>query len=263
MKVTQIDVGKMTNWMNLWLGAAYNTNVNTKFSVNNPFNIIYIYDWRDTNSTTNVCVRLVNGANLPSAGLTVATPIPMYIQGIYNCPNSAYLDSTNTTASAPASIAADAITILSPNWVDKASSGSVDSWHELGIDAANDTVNTAMIAGIVPSTGTGGTQNSGGAMNFPRLLEDWGSSVHATLTLNTSIVCLFNSTWATGRFVIPGTYYYAPYHRYFAFDLNYTSSAKMPPGTPNICRLVRAAWCNPPPGTISYAPSPTLDFVAR
>ena len=100
------------------------------------------------------------------------------------------------------------------------------------------TVNaTAMIAGIVPSTGTGTTQNSGGAMNFPRLLEDWRS---ATLTLNTSIVCLYSSTWATGRFLIPGNYYYAPATRNFAFDQNYTISAKMPPGTPNICRLIRA-----------------------
>jgi hypothetical protein len=37
----------------------------------------------------------------------------------------------------------------------------------------------------------------------------------------------------------------------------------MPPGTPNICRLVRASWCNPPPATVTYAPSPTLDFVPR
>jgi hypothetical protein len=119
-----------------------------------------------------------------------------------------------------------------------------------------------MIAGIVPSTGTGSTDYSGGANNFPRLLENW-STGSTTLTLNTSIVCLFSSTWATSPFQVPGNYYDAPHLRQFSFDLNYTSSAKMPPGTPNICRLIRADWCNPPPGDVTFAPSPTLDFVPQ
>jgi hypothetical protein len=153
-------------------------------------------------------------------------------------------------------VAADAISILSPAWND---SGTSSELHQT---ASSDTVNTAMIAGIVPSTGTGSTQNSGGAMNFPRLLEDWSTGT-TTLTLNTSIVCLFSSTWATGQFLRPGNYYYAPHLRQFSFDQNYTISSKMPPGTPNICRLIRATWANPPPGVTNYTPSPTLDFVSQ
>ncbi|HEX3798266.1 MAG TPA: hypothetical protein VH413_06145 [Verrucomicrobiae bacterium] len=275
VNLMQVDVGALTNWMGLngWLTT--NAYTSAKFGNNNPFNIIYIVDYRTTNSSTLTAVRLVNGANLPAAGLTVATPNPLYIQGVYNCPNSAYLDTTNTTQSAPASVACDALTILSPSWQDygptytngtKKSGGKtvpnvVSS--ELAQNAANDTVNAAIIAGIVPSTGTTASTYSGGANNLPRLLEDWGNSVSATLTLNTSIVCLYNSTWATGPFVLPGTYYYAPSQRNFSFDLNYTLSSKMPPGTPNICRLVRAAWCNPPPQTVTFAPSPTLDFVPQ
>ncbi len=258
VNLTQIDVGRMTNWMATWLPT--NSNTSAKFGANNPFNIIYVADYRTTNSTTLTAVRLYNGVNLPTAGLTVATPNPLYIQGIYNCPTAAYQGTTNTTASAPSSVACDALTILSPHWVDYGTKLPNNNSSELGQSALNDTVNTAIIAGIVGSTGTGSTQYSGGANNLPRLLEDWTS---ATLTLNTSIVCLYNSSWATGKFVLPGTYYYAPSQRNFSFDQNYTISTKMPPGTPNICRLVRAAWCNPPPGTVTFAPSPTLDFVPQ
>jgi len=248
--VTQIDVGLLTNWMNTWLSAAYNTNVNAKFN-NNPFNIIYVADFR-TPSSTLYAVRLTDGQNLPSAGLTVATPNPIYIWGNYDCP-TAFLGQTNTTQSPPSSVAGDALTILSPHWTDSG------SYSELGEAATSDTVNCAVIAGIVPSTGTGATQYSGGANNFPRLLEDWRS---ATLTLNTSMICLFSSTWATGRFVLPGTYYYAPGVRNFAFNQNYATSSGMPPGTPNICRLIKANWCNPRPNDITY-PDVTLDFVPQ
>ena len=48
---------------------------------------------------------------------------------------------------------------------------------------------------------------SGGVHNLPRLLEDRGA---CTLTLNTSIISLFNSARATGQFLNPGTYYVRP-----------------------------------------------------
>ena len=121
----------------------------------------------------------------------MATPNPIYIWGNYNCP-PAYLGTTNTTASAPASVAGDAVTFLSPSWQDSGSTSSYST--ELGETAVSATYNTAMIAGNVPSTGTGSTNYSGGVNNLPRLLEDWSS---ATLTANTSFVCLFSSTWAT------------------------------------------------------------------
>jgi hypothetical protein len=256
VNVIQIDVAKMTNWMytNMYVYGIGAPAGNTKFNIaNNPLNIVYVADFR-TGGGALYAIRLVNGTTLPAAGLTVATPNPMYIQGLYNCPTTLGQNSTNTTLSSPASVACDAITILSPHWSD-----ALDL-TALAETATSDTVNTAIIAGIVPSTGTGSTQYSGGANNFPRLLEDWSN---ATLTLNTSMVCLFSSTWATGKFVLPGTYYYAPATRNFSFDLNYTSSAKLPPGTPKICRLIRATWCNPMPGDITYAPSPTLDFVPQ
>jgi hypothetical protein len=89
-------------------------------------------------------------------------------------------------------------------------------------------VNAAILTGIVYSTDGSSNHFSGGVMNVPRLLEDWSGD---TLTLNTSIVNLFNSARATNRFVNPGVYYFAP-TRQFSFDQNFTHFAKLPPGTP-------------------------------
>jgi hypothetical protein len=57
-------------------------------------------------STPGSAVRLVNGAQLPSQGLSVVTENPVYIRGDYN-----------TVAKVPAAVLADAITVLSNNWV--------------------------------------------------------------------------------------------------------------------------------------------------
>ena len=56
----------------------------------------------------------MDGTNLPPNGFTVATPNPLYIWGIYNCPTVATQGTTNTLATSPSSVACDAITILSP-----------------------------------------------------------------------------------------------------------------------------------------------------
>ena len=73
-----------------------------------------------------------------------------------------------------------------------------------------------------------------------------------TLTLNTSIVNLFNSTRATTQFKNPGTYYYAP-SRQFSFDVNFMTSYKQPPGTPMLNAVLRSKWTVPPPSTTTYA----------
>src|SRR5208283_225228 len=143
----------------------------------------------------------IAGANLPS-GFTVGTPNPLYVWGNYNCPNAAYLNTTNTTTCYPASLASDALTILSPAWQDSKSANPLPS----SPNASSDTVNAAILTGNVPSTGSGATQFSGGVMNLPRLLEAWSSSSgssYQTLALNTSLVNLFASTRATNRFQNP------------------------------------------------------------
>ncbi len=236
---TQIDVGKFNTWMGT------NSTVLSKFSSSLPLNIVYVADYRTASSSLLHAVRLTNAATLPPNGLTVATPGPLYIEGNYNCPSNTFLGTTNTTASVPSSVISDAVTILSPNWKD---SNDANSSSTLSSRAAtNATVNTAIITGVVYSTDATATGFSGGVVNMPRLLEDWQTSSR-TLTLNTSMVNLYNSTWATNQWQTPGTYYYAP-TRNFNFDQNFTQSSKLPPGTPLMHQLQRAVWCNPVPGT--------------
>jgi hypothetical protein len=107
-----------------------------------------------------------------------------------------------------------------------------------------------MLSGIVYSTGSASSQYSGGVMNLPRLLEDWSS---VTLTLNTSIVNLFNSVQASAQFRFPGDYYYAPNARNFNFDANFLDFRKLPPGTPTLPVINRMRWAVPPPSVTNYA----------
>src|SRR5207249_2951047 len=111
----------------------------------------------------------------------------------YNAPDTTP-GSTNTGA--PASLVADAITILSGAWQD-GNTGTYDTR-----DASNTTINAAVLAGIVPSNSS---YFSGGVENFFRLLETWSSD---TLTFNGSIVALFPSQTAIAPWGI--TTYTAP-----------------------------------------------------
>lgn len=241
--LTQIDV----NLYNRWL--LTNSSISTKFASSSKYpNIAYVADNRTPSSTVLYSVRLTNGVAIPTngtTGFTLATPNALYVWKDYNAPNAVNLGSTNTTGTQPASFACDAFNVLSANWSDSASFGSYGSQSA----AVSTTVNAALITGIVPTTGTTTTTFSGGVHNLPRLLENWSSR---TLTLNTSIVCLFNSTMATNRFVWPGTTYNPP-TRNFNFDNNLATVTKQPPGTPMLSVILRATWRNPPINTTNYA----------
>lgn len=240
----QIDLGRY----NLW--ALTNSEVRSKLGVNassgvqNVPNLIYVADYRTNTATALSGIRLTNGAALPWRGLTVATPNPLYTIGNYNSP---VLNSTNTTQAKPAALISDALTILSPKWNDANSS------KKLGNRIPGDTtVNAAIITGIVYSDPSDGLPFSGGVMNLPRLLEDWNGK---TLWLNTSVVNLYNSRFATNKWVSTSdanAYYSAP-NRQFSFDLNFTDNTKLPPGTPGLSAMIRSKWVSPPPGVVNYA----------
>lgn len=248
---TQIDVGKYSSWI------ASNTMVLAKYPKGSGCypTIVYVADNRTTNSTTMNAVRLTNGIAPPSnggLGFTVATPNPLYIIGHYNSSSNGIpvnLGTTNTSAALPCSLMSDSLTILSSLWVDMNSSKSISSYR----DATNTTINAAIITGIVPSTGPAQTQYSGGVHNLPRLLENWTGD---TLTLNTSIVNLYNSQVATKPFLWPGTYYYAP-TRQFSYDINFANPNRQPPpGTPNLSVMLRSSWATPGPNTVNYYVTP-------
>jgi hypothetical protein len=252
---TEIDMGAFAHWAST---NAYTspTSASTKHPSSNPMNILYVADNRSASSSELTAIRLVNGDTLPSnpgsagssTGLSVATPNPLYVFGNYNCPVAAYRNSTNTSTSVPASLVSDALTVLSPNWTDSKSSQNFKNRP-----AANTTINAAIVTGIVYSDPRDGSPFSGGVMNLPRLLEDWGNGARR-LTMNTSIVNLFDSVRATAPFQNPGYYYYAP-TRDFNFDPSFKDPTRLPPGTPMLGVILRAKWAQPPPNTTTYAGS--------
>lgn len=248
-----IDVGKYAQWVQ--------TNGLVIGKTANP-TILYVANNRTVSSSTMAGVRLNNGKNLPvngGLGFTVATHNPLYVKSHYNCTDNSKLGTSDTSATVPAALMSDALTILSDKWTDAASFGTFTTR-----DAENTTVNAAILTGVIPSTGTTAYTFSGGVHNLPRLLEDWMnvSGGRRTLTLNTSILDLFSSKTATNQFRNPGNFglanspYYDPPNRNFSYDINFREYDKTPPGIPTALVLIRKDWALPPPNNVAYNATP-------
>jgi hypothetical protein len=191
---------------------------------------LYVWDRRTLPATDLGAVRMVNGAQLPPLGLTVATGDPLYVLGHYNQPAATNIGTANTSTCLPASLVADAVTILSPNWHD------VNSLLPLALrGAAPTTVNAAILAGEVDTT-LG--HYSGGMENFPRFLESWGAA--NPLTYNGSMVKMFPSLYATN--VWGQANVYNPPKRNWAYDINFNNPSKLPPLTPSLQVVSRSQW---------------------
>jgi hypothetical protein len=210
--------------------------------------VLYVTDV--TNSSSHrTGVKLVNGASLPdgtnasspSAGLTVVTANAAFIVGDYNTGGVPPVDSGSNLAAnnyasgytvQPAAIIADAVSVVSANWT----SGAYDTKPTLSArPAANTTINSALISGIVASDGTA---YSGGVENYVRLLEDWGSK---RLTYYGSMINLYGSQQSTAHWQSTGNYYQAPARNWY-FDVNFLNPNKLPPGTPVLRSLMRGQW---------------------
>jgi hypothetical protein len=259
VQAIQVDVGKLNNWLTnnaavvsvgssstVTIGGTnrggyqYN-NLNTigSTSKGHGINSVYVYNSVLMNATTLPAVRLVDGAQLPSAGLTVATAQPIYVEGDYNITTNGInyantLGSTTNGATVPAALIGDAVTILSSSWSDSYNSGTA-----LGSRTPVSTcVNAACLGGIVPSAN--GANYSGGVENFFRLLENWSSST--ALTYNGSIVCMFPSQYATNIWQKTGIYYNPP-NRQWGFDVNFLKGQQyLPPLTPQAKYIIRSSW---------------------
>lgn len=168
-----------------------------------------------TNALTGV--RVLNAQTLPSLGLTIATPDPLYVRGNFNLNG------------VPACLAADAITILSGNWVD--AKGSTNLPYRVATDT---TVNAAIITGIVP---TGSGAYSGGAENALRFLENWSGK---TFTFSGSIAVLYFSEYAQAPWGGPNVY--SPPNRNWSYDPKLSQAATTPPGMPAARAIFRSDW---------------------
>ena len=226
IETTQIDVAKLAQWK------ATNIYFNPTLPGQNILTI-FITDTRTQTASTQSGIRLVNGQTLPTGGLTVATPNPLYIRGHYNAP-AAHLGTTNTSATQPASVAADSVTLLSTAWSDANSTDSLCS--RVG---NHTTVNAAMLTGFVETT----EKNfSGGVENLPRFLEDWDTKI---LTYNGSMVAMYVSKISTNAFGKSGVFGAPDLH--WSLDQNYLVEGKLPPATPSVTILVRSKWRMPAP----------------
>ncbi|HWN96139.1 MAG TPA: hypothetical protein VNT99_13965 [Methylomirabilota bacterium] len=216
----ELDIKELTAWSTTisWFGSR-------------AVSSIYVSDQRVLAATELAAVRLRNGTNLPANGLTVVTARPLYVWGHYNQKSLLNLGTTNTTTTVPASIVADAITVLSTNWQDSNSMNLVQNRN-----AKPTTVNAALLTGSVDTTlGL----YSGGMENFPRFMETW--DLANTFTYNGSMVKMFPSQYATNTWENK-TNVYSPPARAWAYDLNFDVGTKLPPLTPSVQRLMRGQW---------------------
>jgi hypothetical protein len=219
VRVTTLDISSVLNSRN-----------NGKIPTWNG--VIYI---TDTSATTTLrrAIRLKNGSVLPNGGITIASANPVYIQGDYNTggnPPSNSGDPVHPTVGnywQPAAVIADAVNILSNNWLD---SNAANLSARI---ATNTTVNTAIVSGIVPS---GSGNYSGGAENFPRFNEDWSNN--KTFTYYGSMVELYQSRQATG--VWGQANVYNPPIRLWYFDTNFNIST--PPGSLMLYSYIKGKW---------------------
>ena len=109
-------------------------------------------------------------------------------------------------------------------------------------NAADTTINAALLGGIVPSNGS---SYSGGVENFPRFLENWSGD---TLAYNGSMVVMFYSKLATAPWGTSDVY--SPPTRQWTFDLNFMDVTKLPPGTPEVRALIRGEWATLKPNAV-------------
>ncbi len=197
-------------------------------------------------------VRLVNGSKLPgrfdsanpinTRGFTVASENAVYILGNYNATGIATVGNPtkstdylpqNTIDHIPASIAADAVTILSNSWSDARS--FTYAFNLSNRVAGETTVRFAMLSGDTrsslngtPNQGGSDPRLAGGVHNFKRFLENWGSK---RLNYSGSLINLFNSHNNNGAFKCCGVIY-SPPNRNWVFDATFLDPNRLPPGTP-------------------------------
>jgi len=222
-----IDITNLTTW------SETNGTLRYALGLTAPQNLqssIYVVDTRTVPAGSLAAVRVKNGTVLGTNGLTVATGHPLYVQGDYNQYNPTNLGTSNTSTTRPASLVADAITILSDGWKDANSKATVD-----GRNAQSTTVNAALLTGVVETTSG---HYSGGMENFPRFLETWGAA--NIFTYNGSMVKMFPSLYATGAWGQANVY--VPPKRNWAYDVNFDDPTKLPPKTPSLLTVLRSRW---------------------
>ena len=238
--VVDVDVAELGNWIGL-------------DPVNNATAIIYI---EIKNSATIASpaitdpsgdgtywpvLKFVNAGQLPGP-LTMGSEYPFYTQGNFN-----------TGTWQPASIFGDRLTVLSNQWVDGVVMAPVTNKN----DAPDATANTFLNVALITGEGEGHvgcfheemdcTPDTVDPAWIVKRLEDWKNCPAET---GATCLCEFNgsfiSAWApqiAKDHDVPGSYKYS---RVCAlqrnFDTRFLDPTNLPPGTPVVGNVLRAAF---------------------
>lgn len=183
-------------------------------------------------TSRQAAVRLLNAETVPtntSGALTVATDAPLYTKG-----------DVNTSGDNILMLACDAINILSDDFDDGDYQDASDGGDPE--QACATTTNAVFLSGNVPSADG---RYSGGAENFFRYIERWGSG--APHTFNGSLLNLYQSQIATAPWDQDPTYgsqssdYYSPPRRIWSWDPALAGIVP-PPGMPTFLEIHLNEW---------------------
>jgi hypothetical protein len=194
-------------------------------------------------------VRVINGETLTAygtlnRGYSVASENGLYTLGNFNSTGISAVGTPSQPGQyngpeVPASLVADAITILSREWND-AKSFRHPCVHGTGMREVTSAGETAVRAALLmgdarsslrvtgqPNQGSGDANLAGGVHNFPRFLERWGTRFNYC----GSLINLFNSRQHNGAHKAGGKTYGAP-TRNWVFNTAFLDVNRLPPGTP-------------------------------
>jgi hypothetical protein len=163
------------------------------------------------------CVRIRNASVLSQGGLSIASDLPIYVEG--HC---------NTTNTQPALVVGDAVTFLSSKWQD------ARTWTV----SLNDRIAEPTTYRVVVMTGNNETTRggyNGGLENVLRFQENWSGK---TVTFRGSVIDLWHTEVVHGAWVYGG-YYTAP-NRDWGYDAMYRS--RVPPGMTRVFGLEEIEW---------------------
>lgn len=189
------------------------------YSVKDGRGIVYVT--RETPSgspSIQPCVRIRNGKDISKSpyGLSIASDLPIYIEGDYN-----------TESTRPALISGDSVTMLSKNWQDSKSREANKNSRR----SSNTDYNVVIMTG---NTKTSVGKYNGGLENVLRFLEAWSGK---TAKFRGSIIDLWYAELDTEKW---GSGYYSPPKRNWGYDTIYRTLS--PPGMTRVYGMEEIEW---------------------
>lgn len=186
--------------------------------------------------------RVTNGAQLPGP-LTLGSEYPLFVQGDYN-----------TIGWQPSALFGDRLAVLSNNWNDNDAANQSDNEDDRNPNADDTTQYFAVITGVGEGNigcfhedpGCSTTPPYGGS-GWVKLLEDWkacagGPDGRCIQTMIGSYITLWAPQIASAYGNFPGIDYYRRPVRDYRFDNRFENPDSLPPGTPVVGQVFRAAF---------------------